>query len=113
MEEIWSLISDATKNKIREACYEVLRRVDTPQQDAGAGFEYDDDARFPDYSGHTQSVQSCIYQICRLEFYFVQFVIAVSIKTLSYCMCSHWIHAGIGPLAGMPSLSGCGPAVLL
>lgn len=47
VEDIWNRISDATKQKIREACMEVLRRTEQSQSDDQA-FQYDDDARFLD-----------------------------------------------------------------
>ena len=49
VEDIWNRISDATKQKIREACMEVLRRTEQSRSDEKmASFQYDDDARFLD-----------------------------------------------------------------
>lgn len=49
VEDIWNRISDATKQKIREACMEVLRRTEQSRSDDQmTSFQYDDDARFLD-----------------------------------------------------------------
>jgi hypothetical protein len=47
IDELWDQMSSAMRNKVREACYEMLRRTDGSKE-VGRDFDYDNDARFLD-----------------------------------------------------------------
>jgi cell pole-organizing protein PopZ len=48
IDELWDQMSSAMRNKVREACYEVLRRTDGSKDVVGRDFDNDNDARFLD-----------------------------------------------------------------
>ncbi|KAK5126914.1 hypothetical protein LTR85_008272 [Meristemomyces frigidus] len=49
-DELWNRMTFGMKQKLREACVEVLRRTDDPSEEekVGLGWGYDEDARFLD-----------------------------------------------------------------
>ncbi|KJY01561.1 hypothetical protein TI39_contig287g00029 [Zymoseptoria brevis] len=47
IDDLWDQMTSAMRAKVREACYEVLRRTDGPKE-IGHDFDYDNDARFLD-----------------------------------------------------------------
>ena len=47
-DELWSRMTDGMKQKIREACVEVLKRTDGHSKEESMCWQNDDDARFLD-----------------------------------------------------------------
>jgi hypothetical protein len=47
-DEIWHRMSDSMKQKLRDACFEVLKRTDGQGDNQSMRWEYDDDARLLD-----------------------------------------------------------------
>lgn len=47
-DELWTKMTTGMKQKLREACVEVLKRTDDPSEEEKISWLYDEDARFLD-----------------------------------------------------------------
>jgi hypothetical protein len=47
-DEMWAKMTQGMKQKLREACVEVLRKTEGPEEEEQLSWQYDDDARFLD-----------------------------------------------------------------
>lgn len=47
-DEMWAKMTQGMKQKLREACVEVLKKTEDPESEKMMSWQYDDDARFLD-----------------------------------------------------------------
>ena len=47
-DELWSRMTSGMKQKLKDACVEVLKRIDDPSEEERVAWVFDDDARFLD-----------------------------------------------------------------